>query len=229
MGCSYIISDKSLNKPNDESLLQLVLGSDYKLRNKPENNPDEMEIDLEEEKRSIGIAVVKQGIKFIGEKPYQEKYRVLIIYNADKLTVEAQNSLLKTLEEHPEHALILLVARSAGALLDTISSRCRKLIYKPTEDAHESNTPNNAQNIAINFINMTTGERLAYAEELAKEDRQIIINFLNELSLALVDTANLQNPTELASKLDRILKRIRDLDNTNVATRLALEELFINL
>lgn len=222
MSSAYIIVNKSQNKPDIEAILKLTAGNDYKFHNKPESNPDLISIDLEEDKKSIGIAAVKQGIKFLAERPFQEKNRILFIFNADKLTVEAQNSLLKTLEEPPEQTLIFLISRSAGALLDTINSRCRKLVFADNKDVL---IPNNENNL----ISMSVGERLAFAEELAKEDKQTIINYLNNLALELMRTKEIQSPQVLAKKLEKVSNRITDLDNTNVTTRLALEELFINM
>jgi DNA polymerase-3 subunit delta' len=222
MSAAYIIVNKSQSKPGIEAILKLAVGHEYNLHNKPEGNPDLISIDLEEEKRSIGIAAVKQGIKFLAEKPFQEKNRILFIFNADKLTIEAQNSLLKTLEEPPEQALIFLVSRSAGALLDTINSRCRKLIFLDDKDVL---VPSNATNL----LNLSVGERLTFAEELAKEDKQTIINYLNSMALELIHSDNMKDPQELAKRLEKVSKRISDLDNTNVTARLALEELFISM
>jgi len=222
MAGSYILVNNSSTKIDPVRIIKMVEGENFQLKNKPENNPDLMEIDLEEEKRSIGIASAKLGIKFVSERPYQEKHRYLIIYNADKLTVEAQNSLLKTLEEPPEHTIIFLVTRSSGALLDTISSRCKKLSL--LTDFKEKVLNNTRE-----LLGMTIGERLAFAEELAKEDKQFIINYLTELAKTLSKTGDISYPKALAIKLQNISSKINDLDNTNVATRLALEDLFMNI
>ncbi|NMB69931.1 hypothetical protein GYA27_01905 [candidate division WWE3 bacterium] len=222
MNGAYIIVNKSQNKPSIETILKLTSGHDYNFHNRPEDNPDLISIDLEEDKKSIGIAVVKQAIKFLAERPFQEKNRILFIFNADKLTDEAQNSLLKTLEEPPEQALIFLISRSTGALLDTINSRCRKLVFRDDTNVSKPDTENN-------ILNMSVGERLALAEELAKEDKQTIINYLNNLALELINTKEIQNSRVLAKKLEKISNRIIDLDNTNVTARLALEELFMNI
>jgi replication-associated recombination protein RarA len=62
--------------------------------------------------------------------------RVALIHDGDKLTREAQNALLKTLEEPPENAAIILTASHDGALLPTIRSRVQKLnITAPSEDS----------------------------------------------------------------------------------------------
>ena len=57
-------------------------------------------------------------------KPYQGPYKVYIIPQADMMTPQAQNALLKTIEEPPEYAVIMLLTENADTLLPTINSRC---------------------------------------------------------------------------------------------------------
>lgn len=64
-------------------------------------------------------------------KPYSSPYKIYIVDEAEKLTVQAQNALLKTIEEPPSYAVILLLTTNAGMLLPTILSRCVKLDLKP--------------------------------------------------------------------------------------------------
>ena len=60
----------------------------------------------------------------IAVKPYSSRYKVYIIDEAEKMTEAAQNALLKTIEEPPEYAVILLLTDNANAFLPTILSRC---------------------------------------------------------------------------------------------------------
>ena len=69
-------------------------------------------------------------------KPYSSPYKVYIVDEAEKLTVQAQNTLLKTIEEPPMYAVILLLTTNAGMLLPTIQSRCVKLDLKPVSSAN---------------------------------------------------------------------------------------------
>ena len=57
-------------------------------------------------------------------KPYSSKYKIYIIADADLMTVQAQNALLKTLDEPPQYAVIMLLTENAEVLLPTIRSRC---------------------------------------------------------------------------------------------------------
>ena len=92
------------------------------------NNPDIVIID--EEEKSIKTENIKQMIKGVYEKPIKSSKKVYIINDSEKMTKEAQNSLLKTLEEPPEYAVIILITENENLLLNTIKSRCTKIKFK---------------------------------------------------------------------------------------------------
>ena len=72
---------------------------------------------------SISINQVREIKRLIFQKPLIQSFYTIIIYEAQKLTIEAQNALLKILEEPPKSAVIILVAQNNSALLPTILSR----------------------------------------------------------------------------------------------------------
>ena len=63
--------------------------------------------------------------------PYESKYRIALLINFQEATEEAQNALLKLLEEPPDRVILLLTAESAESLLPTISSRCEQIRLRP--------------------------------------------------------------------------------------------------
>lgn len=67
-------------------------------------------------------------------KPYGSRYKVYIVDEAEKMNVQAQNALLKTIEEPPAYAVILLLTTNADAFLPTILSRCVTLNIKAVPD-----------------------------------------------------------------------------------------------
>ena len=93
-----------------------------------QNHPDFMVIDAENSKE-IKIAQVRFLQEKIAEKPVVSNKKVYIINNADLMNTEAQNCLLKTLEEPPEYAVIILVLSNESKLLNTIKSRCTKISF----------------------------------------------------------------------------------------------------
>ncbi|MCD8015971.1 MAG: DNA polymerase III subunit [Lachnospiraceae bacterium] len=98
------------------------------------NHPDI--IYLQHEKpASIGVKDVRDQL--VGDaqiRPYNGKYKIYIINDAEKMTVQAQNAILKTIEEPPEYVIVLLLTANDRMLLDTIRSRCVTLNLKPVPD-----------------------------------------------------------------------------------------------
>ena len=97
-----------------------------------ENHPDFLLI--EPDGNSIKIEQIRTLQKKIQEKPILSNQKVYVIDDADSMTQEAQNCLLKTLEEPPEFAKIILIGSSESAFLSTIKSRCMILLFNPIED-----------------------------------------------------------------------------------------------
>ena len=92
------------------------------------NNPDHFLIESDNEK--IKIEQIREMQKKIAEKPIISNKKVYIINNADTMTTEAQNCLLKTLEEPPEYIIIILIASNENNLLSTIKSRCTRMYFE---------------------------------------------------------------------------------------------------
>ena len=92
------------------------------------NSPDYIEI--KPDGNSIKIAQIRKLQTDILVKPFKS-YKIYVIDEAQKMTVEAQNALLKTLEEPPKYAIIILVTNNKESLLDTIKSRCEIIKFTP--------------------------------------------------------------------------------------------------
>ena len=97
-----------------------------------DNNPDFLCV--EPEGNSIKIEQIRKLQKQIQEKPVVSNRKVYIIDDADLMTKEAQNCLLKTLEEPPEFASIILIGTNENSFLTTIKSRCMILHFNRLED-----------------------------------------------------------------------------------------------
>lgn len=98
------------------------------------NHPDIIHVQ-HEKPNTIGVEDVRgQVVGDVMIKPYSGPYKIYIIAEADKLTVQAQNALLKTIEEPPAYAVIFLLAENADSLLPTIRSRCVMLKLKNIKD-----------------------------------------------------------------------------------------------
>ncbi|EHO48794.1 DNA polymerase III, delta' subunit domain protein [Lachnospiraceae bacterium oral taxon 082 str. F0431] len=103
-------------------------------------------------------------------RPYHGKYKIYVIDEADKMTVGAQNALLKTIEEPPEYVVILLLVRNMSLLLETIRSRCLKLLLSPVSNDRikgwlcESGVSDEIAGVLASYSNGAPGVAKAMAE-----------------------------------------------------------------
>ena len=88
------------------------------------NYEDYKEIGPLEGKKIISVDQIREIIKEAKELPTESEKRVFVIDEADKMNSEAQNSILKTLEEPPEYVVIILIVTNESKMLETIKSRC---------------------------------------------------------------------------------------------------------
>ncbi|NDL67733.1 DNA polymerase III subunit delta' [Anaerotalea alkaliphila] len=99
------------------------------------NHPDLVHVRATN-KTSMGVEDVRVQVQEeLHLLPYQSRYKIYLLHGADQMTIQAQNALLKTLEEPPEYAMFFLLAENPGNFLPTILSRCVLLHVKPVPHA----------------------------------------------------------------------------------------------
>lgn len=159
------------------------------------NNPD-FDIILSEE-NSIKIEAIRNFTKKVLEKPIISNKKVYIINDSDKMTIDAQNSLLKTLEEPPEYITIILIARNENVFLNTIKSRCTKIIFNKlsNDEIKRILEIQDKFNIKDNTIEALNGSverivNLKEMEEIYQETEEIFSNLNN---INIVDFLNSKN------------------------------------
>ncbi len=101
------------------------------LQVKTNNHPDVLEVERPEDKHDLPIRVIRELCLDLGLKPMRGTRRVAIVDDADDLNDEAANAFLKTLEEPPPGAVLILIGTAAEVQLDTIVSRCRVVRFNP--------------------------------------------------------------------------------------------------
>ncbi|MBR2037322.1 MAG: DNA polymerase III subunit delta' [Lachnospiraceae bacterium] len=137
----------------------------------------------------------KQVNNDIAIKPYSSERKIYIIDEAEKMNVQAQNALLKTLEEPPAYATIMLLTTNLEAMLQTIRSRCVTLTMKPVPDIElqrylmrEVQVPDYKASICTVFArgNVGRAKELAVSQEFdeLKEETLQLIKSLSEKSLS---------------------------------------------
>lgn len=128
------------------------------------NNPDFKQIESIDGK--IKIEQIREMQKRIAEKPIISNKKFYIIDNADTMTKEAQNCLLKTLEEPPEYITIILICQNEDNLLTTIKSRCTRMNFEPIDrkEMIQFLSQNGEQNIDGEIVELSQGSIGKYLE-----------------------------------------------------------------
>lgn len=125
-----------------------------------------------------GLSISIEAVKKINDWVWMKSdfTKVLIISSAEKMTPQAQNSILKIVEEPPESTVIILVSQNPDMLLDTIRSRC--ITIDSEIEKKEENLERAEQFSKMNFI-----ERISFIDGLLKEEnsRELALNLLEEL------------------------------------------------
>jgi DNA polymerase III subunit delta' len=95
------------------------------------SHPDLVVVGIEDEKRDIVIAQVREVVRRCAYRPHEAPRRLVVIDPADRMNASAANALLKTLEEPPESTHFVLVTAAPSRLPITIRSRCQRLRFAP--------------------------------------------------------------------------------------------------
>lgn len=216
MGNSVLITGSTVNNREDK-ILQIT-----KLK-KLEETANVMILSSPENKNSIGISKIRESATFLEEKPYSGNSKALIILHASEMTTAAQNALLKTLEEPPDYATIVLESKSEKGLLDTVLSRCKRIRIQSSE----SESPEDES--YLKFLSSDTGERLYWSNELSKEDRDVIIDrleaFIRYCRKQLKDSYS----SDYSHNISKLLEIKESIEDTNVNPQNALDYLALEL
>lgn len=111
----------------EDGLGKSVVAKDFALKilGKKDNKQYADILEFRNSKKSIGVDEVRRIIDETNKKPYEGDKKVVIIYDGDKLTTQAQNAFLKTIEEPPRGVYIIILSENIEAILNTIRSRCQ--------------------------------------------------------------------------------------------------------
>jgi len=135
-------------------------------------HPDLTIVQAETEGGTLKVDQVREVRRALTLKPYQSKYRVALFLRFQEASEGAANALLKTLEEAPEYAILILTADNPEQLLPTITSRCELLRLRPLPvDAIEAHLRlYGAENEQAHLISHVAGGRPGYALQLLKDE-----------------------------------------------------------
>lgn len=177
------------------------------------NNPDYIYIEPDENK--IKIEQIRNMQTKVAEKPIISHNKVYIINDADTMTNEAQNCLLKTLEEPPEYITIILIGKNEETFLPTIRSRCTKIYFDriSNEDIKTYLLKNNVLDISDDLLDMADGSiKKAIEISESKESYYSLNNIMDNLDKC--DIIELLNLAEELYKSKETIYSI--LENINI-------------
>lgn len=164
------------------------------------NQPDIIRV-THEKPNSVGVEDIRTQINAdIAIKPYSSPRKIYIMNEGEKMTVQAQNALLKTLEEPPEYAVILILTTNVNALLPTILSRCVILNMKPVRDElvkkflmETVQIPDYKADVCVAFARGNVGKAklLASSEEFdnIKEEAITLLKYINDMEMSEIVAA----------------------------------------
>ena len=178
---------------------------------------------------SIGIETIRIMQKSLFLKSVQGTQKAIIIDNAQELTIEAQNALLKVLEEPPAHVLFFLSTPTTETLLPTILSRCSIIALPEKEQQLTDKEQQGIEEDLQLLFSKSIATRLALAEKIAssKSDAPTwvakSIRYLHAKMLS-----GKENQLALAKTLTQLQECYRILTTTNANTRAVLEHIFLS-
>lgn len=197
---------------------------------------------------SMKIQQVREMQKHLAYKIYEGKYKVIILEEADKLTLQGANSLLKTLEEPMPQTVFILLAASQRWIPDTIISRCQRIYFGEEAGQHDC-----LENIKIleDVFSEDFERTLSLIEKLEREDKEHLKQRINGLMVLirdlvvlkstkedkLINISHISNSSlekiavshdELVKILEKLYESLKGLDS-NANKRLLLENLFLTI
>ncbi len=188
------------------------------------NHPDFIRLTVPEDKKSIGIDLVRnQVIQEAYVRPFHSKRKVFLIEDGEAMTTDAQNALLKVLEEPPVYAVFLLLTQAPDQLLKTVCSRCLQLSFLPLSSdlcrayfKELSCDSENRMALAASFAQGVIGKGLMILQNDAYyqmyQETISLLSALPKRRSALVDLQQFfdRNRAEIQSIIDFLLVFLRD-------------------
>lgn len=213
---TFIVSSKDLKRGVEQASLEM-----------DKQRIDQFDRQILEFEKALGIEDVRKIQEKIFLKPFKGERKALFVIMRQSATPDAQNAMLKLLEEPPANTLIYLITTNHLAFLPTVLSRAKLIVLKEGESEIETDGLEKILSLS------GAGERLYLAQVVSKEKTEAVI-WLEKAILAAREKMleNVEDKPE-ALKLRKIIHKLElthyDLKTTNANPRLCLENLFLNL
>ncbi len=171
------------------------------------NHPDIITVTHEKPNVISVDEIREQVVDSIGIKPYKSKYKIYIIPDAQLMNVQAQNAILKTIEEPPEYGVILLLTSNLDKLLPTVQSRCMLLNTKPIRERD-----------MLGFLQKNMG--------LTEEKAYFCLDFAQGNLGKAIKLATNEEYVQVIDSVVDVMKKIFDLDVDDLAIAVSHIEQF---
>lgn len=223
---TYILVEKreDIEKKNLRKFLGEILKKDISTQ-ELETNPDIHNLEIVE-KNSIGIEDVKKLQKEMMYKPFQESKQVAIIHHSQMLTHEAQNSLLKSLEESSDYSIYILCVDNEKNLLPTIRSRSR-IVYTQIIGDQENDTLTDIfeKDLVTQFSQI---EKFSESRDSAQDFINAVENGIKSKFETNIKNGNIDGSQKNLEAL-KIVQKSREKIAGNCNRRLTLESMIVQL
>lgn len=175
------------------------------------NHTDIITVSPEDEKKYISVAQIRDVRTEAYIKPRLQERKIFVIDPAHRMNEQAQNSLLKVLEEPPKNVFFILIAPSRTQLLETVVSRCTLLSLFNAEGSNRKNAVYAAaQNFIDNLFEQNEYEMLKILHKYEK-NRLLAEEFFLQLKLAAAD--NLKKSVGIKTKAAVLNALYNDADD----------------
>ena len=168
------------------------------------SHPDFLQIEPEDGK-TIKIEQIRYLQEKIAEKPVTSNKKVYIIDECDTMTREASNALLKTLEEPPSYATIVLITANESKLLVTIKSRCTKMAFQPLSE-EELKT----------YLTKNELERKTTDNTKLNTANSITANMVRQCQGSIGRLLKIQEEKEAYEQVEKIIENLEKEDITQI-------------
>jgi DNA polymerase-3 subunit delta' len=213
-----------------------------KIIGKKENDPDLLEFHLEG--KNYTKEQITDFLRDVSLAPYESDHKVYLFHNADKMLPVHANALLKTFEEKPDHAVILLLTDNVKAVIETIQSRSKKEYIASESDEKKGDTSEEVIKVLGFIKNLEIYKALDKVAELENNDiseiTSIIMNYfreeeMNRLGVFLDGVNNikkelLKEPNKITlEKVSEIVEKAQQAFERYMKPKVILEYTFLSL
>jgi DNA polymerase-3 subunit delta' len=204
----------------------IILGDQAKRKAWIESFVDFLEVDFAdlfflESLDKIKIQDIRNLQHQISLKPHSSRYKIAVIENANTMTLEASNAILKTLEEPSQNSIIVISTKSEEDLLATVTSRARKIkvFSNSTEPVNKED-----KELISSISKMSVKEKFDLAKKISSNNESE--NFINKLIIILREK---MLGKEISVELVEKIQNYRKIFNSNANKRFILENIFLEI